>query len=193
MSQPGFDLILGTDTLKELGIVLHFRTKEIDIDDIIVPMRDITKLSTRAKLERAWMANNSDMIHEPKSTLEATQWVVKILDAKCEKAILHAVVNENCSHLSASTSNQKKFLKLLAEFEDRFDGTLSDWDTEPVSLKLREGVKPYHGRPFPTPKVHKETLKKGIERLWELGVLKWQPESEWASPPLIVPKQNQAV
>ena len=31
MSQPGFDLILGTNTLRELGIVLNFRTKEIDI------------------------------------------------------------------------------------------------------------------------------------------------------------------
>ena len=45
MSQPGFDLILGTNTLKELGIVLNFRTKEIDIDGIILPMRNITKNS----------------------------------------------------------------------------------------------------------------------------------------------------
>ena len=41
MSVPGFDLILGTNTLKELGIVLNFRTKEIDIDDIILPMRHL--------------------------------------------------------------------------------------------------------------------------------------------------------
>ncbi len=27
--KPGFDLILGSNTLKELGIVLDFRTKEI--------------------------------------------------------------------------------------------------------------------------------------------------------------------
>ncbi len=53
MSKPGFDLILGTNSLKELGIVLNFRTKEIDIDEIILPMRDISKLSTRAKIERA--------------------------------------------------------------------------------------------------------------------------------------------
>ena len=90
MSKPGFDLILGTNTLKELGIVLNFRTKEIDINEIILPMRDISKLSTRAKIERAWMANNNVMIHEPKSTLEATQQVVKILDAKYEKSDLNA-------------------------------------------------------------------------------------------------------
>jgi hypothetical protein len=71
MSQPGFDLILGTYTLKEFGIVLSFRTKEIDIDEIILPMRDITKLSTESKIERAWMANNSVVTHEPTSKLLA--------------------------------------------------------------------------------------------------------------------------
>jgi len=52
MSQPGFVFILGTDTLKELEIVQKIWTKEIDIDDIISPMRGITKLSTRSKIER---------------------------------------------------------------------------------------------------------------------------------------------
>jgi hypothetical protein len=116
-------------------------------------MRDITKLSTRSMIERAWMANNIVMIHEPKSTLEATQRVVKILDAQYEKANLTVAVNENCGHLSAS--HQEKLLKILIEFEDLFDGMLGDWDTESASLKLREGVKPHHGRPFLTPKVHK--------------------------------------
>ena len=51
MSKPGFDLILGTNTLKEIRIVLNFQTKEIDIDEIILPMRDISKLSARAKIE----------------------------------------------------------------------------------------------------------------------------------------------
>ncbi len=98
---------------------------------------------------------------------------------------------DNCKHLSVP--DQEKLLKLLTEFEDLFDGTLGDWDTEPVSLKLKEGAKPYHGRPFPTPKAHKETLKKEVQRLCELGILKWQPESEWALPSFIVPKQNQTV
>ena len=154
-------------------------------------MRDISKLATRYKIERAWMADNSVITHAPKSTLEATQRVVKILDAKYEKADLNAVVADNCKHLSVP--DQEKLLKLLTEFEDLFDGTLGDWDTEPVSLKLKEGAKPYHGRPFPTQKAHKETLEKEVKWLCELGVLKWQPESEWALPSFIVPKQNQTV
>ena len=78
-------------------------------------------------------------------------------------------------------------------FVDLFDGTLGDWDTEPVSLKLKEGAKPYHSRPFATSKAQKETLKKEVHRQCELGVPKWQPESEWALPSFIVPIQDQTV
>ncbi len=80
-----------------------------------------------------------------------------------------------------------------SEFKDIFDGTLGDWDTEPVSLKLKEGAKTYHGRPYLTPKVHQPTLKKEVNRLCQLGVLKWQPESELALPSFIVPKQDHTV
>ena len=79
-------------------------------------MRDISKLSTRAKIERAWMANNNVIGHEPKRTLEATQRVVKILDSKYEKADLKAVVSNHYRHLT--NSNQEKLLKLLTVFED---------------------------------------------------------------------------
>jgi hypothetical protein len=34
MTKPGFDLILSSNILKELGIVLDFQTKEITLDDI---------------------------------------------------------------------------------------------------------------------------------------------------------------
>ena len=47
MNEPGFDLILGCNTMTELGIVLDFRTKEITLDDISLPMRGIKKLQTR--------------------------------------------------------------------------------------------------------------------------------------------------
>ena len=113
------------------------------------------------------------------------------MDAKYEKADLNAVIANNCKHLNVP--DHEKLLKLLTEFEDHFDGTLGDWDTELVSLKLKEGAKPYCGRPFPTPKAHKESLKKEVQRLCELGVLKGKPESEWSLPLFIVPKQNQTV
>jgi hypothetical protein len=74
-----------------------------------------------------------------------------------------------------------------------FDGTLGDWKTKPVSFQLKEGVSPYHGRAFPVPKVHKETIIKEVERLCQLGVLERQPASEWALPSFIIPKKDKTI
>ena len=129
--------------------------------------------------------------YEPQSTELATQRVVKILDANYEKANLPAIVRDNCPHLNPV--EQGNLLGLLEEFEDLFDGTLGDWDTKPVSFEVKEGIKPYHGRAFPIPQVHKETILKEVKRLVKLGVLEWQPSSEWASPSFIQPKKNGTV
>jgi hypothetical protein len=43
-SKPQYDLILGTETMKELGIVLDFKVTMITIDEIILPMRNINYL-----------------------------------------------------------------------------------------------------------------------------------------------------
>ena len=143
-----------------------------------------------SKMERAWTVNNS-MVHEPQSMHEATQRVVHILDAKYEKADLQSVASTNCTHLSLQ--DQNKLLELLTEFEELFDGTLGDWKTESVSFELKEGAKPYHGRPYPVPKSHKGTTIKEFNRLCDLGVLEFQPNSEWASPSFITPKKHGTV
>ena len=129
-------------------------------------------------MEKAWTLNNS--MHE------ATKWVVHILDTKYEKTDLQSVVSANCSYLSFQ--DQNKLLELLTEYEELFDRTLGDWNTQPVSFELKEGTKSYHGRPFPVPKSHKETTMKELNRLCELGVLEFQPASEWASS-FIIPKK----
>jgi hypothetical protein len=39
-----YDLIVGTETMKELGIILNFRDRMITIDEIILPIRNINNL-----------------------------------------------------------------------------------------------------------------------------------------------------
>ncbi len=85
-------------------------------------------------------------------------------------------ITESCTHLR--DPEKQSLLELLQEFEELFDGTLGDWDCELVSLQLQVGAKPYHGRPFPTPKKHMKITKKEIQRLCNLGVLQWQADSE---------------
>eukprot|EP00804_Cyclotella_cryptica_P011519 CCRYP_019883-RA/>CCRYP_019883-RA protein AED:0.08 eAED:0.25 QI:0/-1/0/1/-1/1/1/0/404 len=97
------------------------------------------------------------------------------------------------SKTTARVPEQTKLLELLQEFEELFSGKLGDWDCKPVSLQLKEGAQPYHGRPFPIPKKHVEITKREVQMLCDLGVLKWQDDSEWESPTFIIPKKDNTV
>ncbi len=109
---------------------------------------------------------------------------MKILDAKYEKADLLAIIRENCSHLTAA--KREKLLSVLLKFEPLFDDTLVDWKLPPVSFELKEGMQPYHGRPYPIPHKHKAVLMKEIKWLCDIGVLEWQLSSRWVSPTFII-------
>ena len=87
-------------------------------------------------------------------------------------------------------SKTKSSYRSYSKFEELFDGTLGDWKTDPVSFELKEGAKPYHGRSYPVPKAYKETTIKELNRLVTLGVVEFQPGSEWASPSFIIPKED---
>jgi hypothetical protein len=121
-NKPQYDLILGTVTMKEFGIILNFRDKMMTIDEIILQMRNINNLQGSSILRA--LRHNHSLAMEPQSTQDATERSKRILDAKYSKADLQSVVRENCKHLSAN--QQKKLLQLLKKFELLFDGELGD-------------------------------------------------------------------
>jgi hypothetical protein len=141
---PLYDLIIGKQTLHDIGAILDFKEKTITIDNILLPMRNITNLQLKPSVTRA-LRHNTCQAQEPVSTQNATKRVIEILDAKYDKANLPAIVRDNCSHLTPL--QREKLLSLLLDFESLFDGTLGDWNRPPVSIELKEGAKPYHGRP----------------------------------------------
>ncbi len=188
--KPLYDLIIGKQTLHDIGAVLDFKEKNITIDDILLPMRNINNLQLKSSILRAFKLN-AKYTQEIKSTRNATKRIVEILDAKYDKADLPSIVKNNCVHLS--TPHQSLLFALLLKYEEIFDGTLGDWKLPPVSIELKEGAKPYHGRPHPIPNVHKATLMKEIDQLIAIGVLKWQPLSRWASPSFIIHKKDHTV
>ena len=126
-------------------------------------------------------------MQEPIVTKEATSRLIKILDAKYQKADLKQVV-QGARHLTDNERDQ--LYKLLMKYEDIFDGTLGEWETTPVDFELVEGAKPHSQRHYPMPHLHKETFKKELDRLVKLGVLEVVQNSEWGSPTFIIPKKN---
>ena len=47
---PKFDLILGTETMEKLGMILKFKQKSIEIDEIDLPMRNIMDIQLPNKV-----------------------------------------------------------------------------------------------------------------------------------------------
>jgi hypothetical protein len=111
-SKLQYDLILGYETMKELGIVLDFKSKTITIDEITLPMRNINLLQGSSMLSVLKLNNSS--AKEPLSTLDATKRGTPILDAKHAKADFQLIVKNYSKHLSAD--HQKKVLQLLVKF-----------------------------------------------------------------------------
>lgn len=143
------------------------------------------KHPTRKEMKATFLCSE-----EPKSTKEETERVVKILDSNYKKADLDEVV-KNANNLNSK--QKKQLLALLKEFDELFDGTLGRWKTEPVKIELKEDAKPVNSRWYPVPRINKETFKKELLRLVEIGVLERVNESEWGTPVFIIPKKEGTV
>jgi hypothetical protein len=74
-NRPQYDLILGTASMKELGIILDFKAKMITIDEVKLPMRNIKHLQGTSML-RALKLNHS-LAMEPHSTQNTTKRVTQ--------------------------------------------------------------------------------------------------------------------
>jgi hypothetical protein len=181
--QSKYEMIIGRNLQLALGMDILFSTKHLKWDGIVILMRtqhtDLSYIDNRVKN----LGNSQDVFATASTPMS-------FLHAKYKKANIDATIN-TFKHLN---SNQQQQLKaLLYKFEHLFDGTLGDWNTEPVSFKLKEGVKPFQLSPFLVPKIHEDTLKKEIQRLCNLGFLKPQVASEYQSLSFIIPKKNGTV
>ena len=174
-----YDIIFGRDLLRSLGFILDFQNATSTWQGAVIDMKP-----KDCKRESHFAISESEKVQQ------ATNRIKRILDAKYEKANLKKVVNK-LDYLNKE--EQKSFLKLLQKYESMFDGTLGTYKGSDYKIELKENIKPYHAKPFPIPKVHEGTLRKEVERLVKIGVLKRVNRSEWAAPTFIIPKKNGTV
>lgn len=174
-----YDMILGRDLLRELGMVIDFSQQTVTWDDMSVPMKP-----EDASQEQHFNISDSKQVDE------ATMRIKDILDAKYEKADLDKVV-ASCTNLD--NQQQQELKAILTKHEGLFDGTLGTWHDEPYNIELKPEATPYHARAFPIPKMYEATLKQEVERLVQLGVLRRVNRSEWAAPTFIIPKKDGTV
>ena len=56
-----------------------------------------------------------------------------------------------------------QLLRLLGNFQDLFDGTIGDWDTETIDLELNPYSKPFNCKYYPVPIINNETFRKELK------------------------------
>ncbi len=87
---PFYNLIIGKQTLHDIGSVLDFKERTITIDEILLPMRNINNLQLKPSISRVLKLNSSSA-QEPERTRNATKRIVEIFDAKYDKADLPSI------------------------------------------------------------------------------------------------------
>ena len=141
--ESNYDIILGRDILRELGLKFDFSMNKIIWDNIEISMKPVD-----CNQKEHLSIQDSDRVSKE------TKRIKKILDTKYKKANLEELV-PTLNYLNKNKQN--KLYKLLKKYEAMFNGTLGNYTGSKYKIELRENVTPYHARPFPIPKIHEET------------------------------------
>jgi hypothetical protein len=133
--------------------------------------------------------------NEPQTLRDEYSWASKVLDAEYKPASLDDVI-KTCENLHVEEQHQFKIL--VQKYEHLFDGTLGEFNMEPISLQLMDpNCKPIHTHAYTVPRSVQQQLKQSKEivrfvRLVEIRVLEEDYSSEWASlsPSFAISKKN---
>ena len=139
-------MIIGPDLIRSLGIDIHGVDMTIHWDDATIPSRDIDSTTNDVF---ALSQYNAPFNSEAKG-------MKRILDTKYLKANIKTIT-ESSTHLDPQKRNE--LYTLLKKYECMFDGNLGTWHGKPYGIKLKPDAEPYHGKPFPGPRIHELTFK----------------------------------
>ena len=132
----GYDMIIGRDICDAIGMDVRFSKSILEWEGIQIPMRDFNRLR-QYNFSRKEFRMMIKEVKEPIVTEEATKRMIKILDSNYKKANLRDVV-KLAVHLKEKEREQ--LYKLLVKYQEIFDGTLGEWETDPVYFELEEGA-----------------------------------------------------
>jgi hypothetical protein len=139
-------MIIGRDLLGESGIFMNFNDHTVTWDTDTIPMQDIytcTLSSVEALIEAYMSANELQTLRD--EYCQATN----ILHVEYKPVSLVDVI-KTCENLHVEEQHQLKIL--LQKYEHLFDGTLVEFNMEPISLQLMDpNCKPIHARAYTVP------------------------------------------
>ena len=74
-----------------------------------------------------------------------------------------------------------------------FDGTIGDWEKDPINPELKTYYKPFNFKYYPVPRINKENFLKELKHLLEIGVSTTVQKSQYGTTVFIIPKKEGTV
>jgi hypothetical protein len=154
LSEESYKVIMGRDVITDLGIIIDFKNGRLLWDDLELSLNTISTTP------------NESYKQTGSAVTSVESRVVRILDAEYKRFDLQ---NSIPSHLNSSQS--ATLMSLLSKYEDLFSGKLGTMSELPYTIPIKNDAKPFATKPFSTPQIHVETVKKEIKRLQDIGVI----------------------
>ncbi|GMF47813.1 unnamed protein product [Phytophthora fragariaefolia] len=168
-----YPIMLGRDFLLQQRMVLEFERGIIEWDGIELRM----DMSPRNGRPFAAVLKTDT---ECRAEINLTQREEVPLDT----------MFEGCNLTEAQKA---RVMKLVEPFKDLFTGALGTMKKGPYVLPLKPNAKPVVARPFPIPRAYYNATRREIQHLVDIGVLKRDSSSMWASPAFVVSKKDGSV
>ena len=175
-----FDVILGRDFLRQVGLTIDFVNNTMSCMDMIVPMHPLTFFDDGERLRDVLLYFDAPMIVESSYALEikAAEYNYVNIDTVVDKQIHLTTIQRSCLR------------SILVKYQTLFDGKLKVYPHKQVHLELLSNAVPRHQRAYPVAHIHLEVFKTELQRLCDIVVLRKCGASKWASPTFIIPKTD---
>ena len=182
-----YDIIFGADFLDKCGFQLDYDTNQVKWMECDIPLRDAKDFFAHSFYSSLFTPLDMDHEDEVLGPDIVDSYATRILDAKYEQADIHEVAFRQ-QHLSFD--QRRDLFSILNKHKKLFDGSLGVYPHKKVHIELKPGAKPVHHHAYPVPHLHRQTFKKELDHMVELGILEPCGASEWASPAFIIPKKD---
>ena len=159
-------MIIGRDLLTELGMIIDFNNETMTWDHATISMETDNPRSKKRKTVAD--ANTFLQDNDLESVQTVSSRITTILDCEYAPADIPTLVDK----IKYLNLNEKKDLStVLNKYKYLFDGTLGNFNVDPVDLELKEGAKPVKLWEFSVPHSRCTMFKNELDRLIKLGVL----------------------
>ena len=183
-SECQYDIIIGLDLMRHIGIDNFFSTDTIQWIDRSVKMKHPHHYDL--------MITNLNRIYEDYEDKEALcEACAELFEAKeiLNQAYKKVSPNEcaNDQH-HMSKDERLKFQAILEKHKVLFDGELGLYPHKKSHLQLKKGAIPVHKKPYPVLYKRRDVFREILKNLVRDGVLKPCGVTNWASPTFVIPK-----